>query len=88
MAFDAGMLSCVLREINEKLEGGKIDKIYQPSHDEVVLLVRSRGGDHRLFINAGSSGARLNITRSKVENPATPPMFCMMLRKQFLDQLP
>jgi len=83
MAFDAGMLSCVLREINEKLEGGKIDKIYQPSHDEVVLLIRSRGGDHRLFINAGSSGARLNITKSKVENPATPPMFCMMLRKHF-----
>jgi len=77
------MLSCVLREINEKLEGGKIDKIYQPSHDEVVLLIRSRGGDHRLFINAGSSGARLNITSSKVENPATPPMFCMMLRKHF-----
>ncbi len=83
MAFDAGMLSCVLKEINEKLEGGKIDKIYQPSHDEVVLLIRSRGGDHRLFINAGSSGARLNITASKVENPATPPMFCMMLRKHF-----
>ncbi|MBE6599540.1 MAG: fibronectin/fibrinogen-binding protein [Ruminococcaceae bacterium] len=83
MAFDAGMLSCVLREINEKLEGGKIDKIYQPSHDEVVLLIRSRGGDHRLFINAGSSGARMNITKSKVENPATPPMFCMMLRKHF-----
>ncbi len=83
MAFDAGMLSCVLREINEKLEGGKIDKIYQPSHDEVVLLIRSRGGDHRLCINAGSSGARLNITNTKVENPASPPMFCMMLRKHF-----
>ena len=83
MAYDAGMLSCVLREINEKLEGGKVDKIYQPSHDEVVLLIRSRGGDHRLFINAGSSGARMNITKSKTENPATPPMFCMMLRKHF-----
>ena len=56
MAFDAGMLSCVLRELNEKLEGGKIDKIYQPSHDEVVLLIRSRGGDHRLsFQSSGSS---------------------------------
>lgn len=83
MAYDAGMLSCVLREINETLEGGRVDKIYQPSHDEVVLLIRARGGDYRLFINAGGSGARLNLTGEKPENPSVPPMFCMMLRKHF-----
>lgn len=83
MAFDAGMLRFVTAEINEKLTDGKVDKIYQPSKTEIVLLVRCRGEDHRLWICAGGNGARINLTELKPENPETPPMFCMMLRKHF-----
>lgn len=82
MAYDAGMLRFVIREINEKLTNGKVDKIYQPSREEAVFLIRCGGEDHRLYINAGGS-ARMNLTSRKTENPTTPPMFCMMLRKHF-----
>lgn len=81
MAFDAGMLSFVVREINDKLAGAKIEKIYQPQKDEVVFVMKQGGDTLRLLINGGSSSPRINITSAKAENPATPPMFCMVLRK-------
>ncbi len=82
MAYDAAMLRFVVAEMNERLTGGKVDKIYQPSRDEAVFVIRCGGEEHRLHINAGG-GARMNLTSIKPENPATPPMFCMMLRKHF-----
>ena len=83
MAYDAGMLRYVIAELNEKLTGGKVDKIYQPSRDETVFVIRCAGEEHRLALSAGGNGARMNLTSIKPENPATPPMFCMMLRKHF-----
>ncbi|MBR4960135.1 MAG: NFACT family protein, partial [Clostridia bacterium] len=83
MAFDAGMLSFIVRELNEKLAGGKVDKIYQPGKEEIVLVLRAAGGEHRLLISAGAAGPRMHLTAARPENPATPPMFCMMLRKHF-----
>ncbi|MBE6562115.1 MAG: fibronectin/fibrinogen-binding protein [Ruminococcaceae bacterium] len=83
MAFDAGMVSFVTREINEKLKDGKVEKIYQPQKDEIIVAVRCGGANHRLLINVGSSNSRINITSMKPDNPANPPMFCMMLRKHF-----
>ncbi len=81
MAFDAGMLAAVLFEINEKLTGGKIEKIHMPQKDMAVFIMKNGGGTHRLLINAGPSSPRICITNEKSENPAAPPMFCMMLRK-------
>ena len=81
MAFDAGMLRCVLREVEEKLSGGKIEKIYMPQRDMVLLQMKNGRDVYRLLINAGASSPRLCITAEKAENPAVPPMFCMALRK-------
>ncbi len=83
MAYDAGMLRFVIAELNEKCTGGKVDKIYQPSKEEAVFVIRCGGEEHRLDISAGGNGARMNLTAIRPENPATPPMFCMMLRKHF-----
>lgn len=83
MAFDAGMLRFVVSELNAKLTNGKVDKISQPSREEAVFVIRCAGEEHRLEISAGGSGTRMNLTKLKPENPATPPMFCMMLRKHF-----
>lgn len=83
MAYDAAMLRFVVHEINEKLTGGKVDKIYQPGHDEAVFVIRCGGEEHRLDLSAGGNGSRMNLTSLKPENPAVPPMFCMMLRKHF-----
>ncbi|MCQ2457052.1 MAG: NFACT family protein [Clostridia bacterium] len=83
MAFDAGILRAVLRDIESEALDGRIDRIYQPERDEVVFIMRAGGAEKRLLINAGSSSPRMSMTGIKVENPAVPPMFCMMLRKHF-----
>ena len=83
MAFDAAMLRFIVDEINRKLTGGKVDRIFQPGKEEAVFVIRCGGEDHRLSVSAGGNGSRMNLTSLKPENPATPPMFCMMLRKHF-----
>lgn len=84
MAFDACLLSFVVHEIDTKISGGKIEKIYQPEKDEIILMIRNNGESIRLLINAGSNYPRINITKDPKENPASPPMFCMMLRKHLV----
>ncbi len=81
MAFDAGMLACVINEININARGGKIEKIYQPEKEEIVLSIRSNGKNSRLLINVGSSCPRISFTAIQKENPMQAPMFCMLLRK-------
>lgn len=81
MAFDAGMLSFVTGEINDRAAGGKVEKIYQPARDEFIFVIRRAGETHRLLINAGSRCPRISLTGEKAENPAKAPMLCMMFRK-------
>lgn len=81
MAFDAGMLSCVVRELCDTARGGRIEKIYQPERDEIVLQMRTYSGGRRLLINAGSNCPRIGFTEAQRENPMQAPMFCMLLRK-------
>ena len=81
MAFDAGMLACVIAEIREKALGARIERVFQPERDEIVLQMRSLEGGKRLLINAGSNNARIGFTAEQKENPMTPPMLCMLLRK-------
>ncbi len=81
MAFDAGMLACVVAEIREKSLGARVEKVFQPERDEIVLQMRSIEGGKRLVINAGSNTPRIGFTTEQKENPMTPPMLCMLLRK-------
>ena len=81
MAFDAGMLTCALSEIRRCATGARIEKVYQPERDEIVLQMRSFEGGRRLLINAGSGNPRIGFTETQKENPQNPPMFCMLLRK-------
>ncbi|WP_297720535.1 NFACT family protein [Intestinimonas sp.] len=81
MALDAICLGAVLEELRPVLEGGRIDKIYQPSRDEVILAVRGAGENVKLLLSASPNGPRLHLTKEVRENPAQPPMFCMLLRK-------
>ena len=76
MALDAIALQAVVAELQELL-GLRIDKVQQPARDQIVLLLRSR----RLLLNAGAGAPRLQLTAVSRENPAEPPMFCMLLRK-------
>ena len=81
MAFDAGMLACTLSEIKNTALGARIEKVYQPERDEIILQMRSFDGGKRLLINAGSNNPRIGFTALTKENPQNPPMFCMLLRK-------
>ena len=81
MAFDAGMLACTLSEVRTLSGGARVEKVYQPERDEIVLQMRSIEGGKRLLINAGSNNPRIGFTGSQKENPQNPPMFCMLLRK-------
>lgn len=80
MAFDGAYLHAVKQEI-EPLIGARADKIHQPSKDEIILHLRSREGTAKLLINISGDSARVHLTNVSIENPAAPPMFCMLLRK-------
>ena len=80
MAFDAFYLSCVLGEVRA-LGDARVDKIHQPSRDTVILHLRGRENRAKLLINPNPAAPRLHLTAANPENPAEPPMFCMLLRK-------
>ena len=81
MPLDALCLSGVVHELNTALAGAKVDKIYQPGRDEIVLALRAPAGNVRLLLSANPNQPRLHLTQLPLENPDKPPMFCMLLRK-------
>ena len=81
MALDGITLSMLKNEISEKLIGARVDKIHQPSKEELVIALRWNGGNGKLLISASASGPRIHFTESSVDNPKNPPMFCMLMRK-------
>lgn len=81
MPLDAKCLGRVVAELNDRLIGAKIDKIHQPSRDEIVMAVRSGGDNLKLFVSGNPNSPRMHLTNQVRENPTTPPMFCMLMRK-------
>lgn len=81
MPFDGIVTKCVVDELSELIQGGRIEKIFQPENDEIIINLRSKGKNLRLLLSASANYPRIHITESSKENPATPPMFCMLLRK-------
>lgn len=84
MPLDAVTVSTLAKELNERIEGGRIDKVQQPERDMLLLSLRAKGENLRLVIAAGTGNARAGITRGSFENPAEPPMFCMLMRKHLV----
>ena len=84
MAFDAYFLSAVMDEIRDRSAEARVDKIHQPSRDTVILQLKCREGRQKLLFALNPTAPRLHLTTSNPENPAEPPMFCMLLRKHLL----
>ncbi len=82
MALDGAFLRHIKKEIEEKAIGAKVDKIYQPNREEMVLSFRTRSDNFKLLMSARANSARINFTRTVPENPKAPPMLCMLLRKR------
>lgn len=84
MSFDGVFTHVVTKELSETLIGGRISKIHQPYQNEIILVIRSKGTNHKLLLSAHPSYARIQLTEIAYQNPETPPNFVMMLRK-YLD---
>lgn len=81
MPLDAICLGAVTEELNHVLTGCRVEKVYQPDRDEIVLQTRGQGGARRLLVSIAAGAPRVHFIDAARENPATPPMFCMLLRK-------
>lgn len=82
MALDGIFLYHLKNEISDFAVDSRVDKIHQPSRDEIVLTLRSREGNRRLLISCNADSARIHFTDYPPENPPKPPMFCLLLRKR------
>lgn len=81
MPFDAITVCCLASELNSSLEGGRIDKITMPTKNDIILGLRAHSVNRKLLISCNPSLPRVHFTTAQRENPATPPGFCMLLRK-------
>ncbi len=81
MPFDGIVTSGIVRELNQVLLNGKIDKIYQPENDEIILHIRANFNNYKLLISVSSNYSRLHLMSGSKDNPETAPNFCMFLRK-------
>lgn len=80
MALDGAFLYTVKKELMF-LIGARVDKIHQPSREEIVISMRAGGAMQKLLFSANAGSARVHITKKSIENPKAPPMFCMLMRK-------
>lgn len=82
MALDGLVIHSIVNELHEKILGGKIDKVYQPENDEVVLHIRNNKENFKLVLSCSASNPRVYLANNyKKENPINAPMFCMLFRK-------
>ncbi len=82
MALDGIFLHHLKNEIADFAVGSRVDKIYQPSKDELVLSLRKREGSRRLLLSCNADAARIHFTERPPENPSKPPMLCLLFRKR------
>ncbi|CAM3413877.1 Rqc2 family fibronectin-binding protein [Cytobacillus oceanisediminis] len=81
MSFDGLFTRAMTKELINTLKGGRVNKIQQPYKNEIIVVVRANGKNHKLLLSAHPSYARVQLTNEAHENPSEPPMFCMLLRK-------
>ena len=82
MALDGVFLRHLKEEIGTSLLGTRVDRVFQPNRDELILAFRGFSAAYKLLISARANSARINLTTIPVENPQQPPMLCMLLRKK------
>lgn len=82
MALDGAFLHCLRDELWQRLQDTRIDKLHQPSREELVFAMRGRNGSEKLYLSARVNSPRVQLISVSPENPASPPPFCMLLRKR------
>lgn len=82
MAFDGVMMHYVKEEIKSVALDARVSQIHQPNRDELVIALRTKNGNKKLLVSSRANSPRICFTEHSIENPATPPMICMLLRKR------
>lgn len=82
MAFDGVMMHYVKEEIKSVALDSRVSQIHQPNRDELVIALRTKNGNKKLLVSSRANSPRICFTEHSIENPATPPMLCMLLRKR------
>lgn len=82
MALDGIFLRHIKNEIETEALGARVSQIYQPNRDELIFALRTFSGNKKLLLSARANSPRVNFCAKTPENPAQPPMFCMLLRKR------
>ncbi len=82
MALDGAFVRFLTKELKSELVGARVSQIHQPNRDELILALRTLSGNRKLLISARANSPRVNFTENAPENPASPPMLCMLLRKK------
>lgn len=85
MALDGILLSLAKKEILDGAQFSRVEKIHQPSREELVIHLRGKGGAKKLLLSVRANSPRIHFTSHAPENPATPPMFCMLMRKRLVN---
>ncbi len=85
MALDGIFLSLIKNEILDSAQFSRVEKIHQPSREELVIHLRGKGGAKKLLLSVRANSPRIHFTSHAPENPATPPMFCMLMRKHLVN---
>ena len=84
MPMDGVMLGFVARELDSVLRDGRVDRVIQPEKDEIHLLIRAGGANHRLVLSASASAARAHLSSHAKTGPMEPPMLCMLFLRKYL----
>lgn len=85
MSFDGLLMHRLISEIEMEIIGGRIDKIHQPEKDELTIQIRNNSKQITLFISVDASIPYFTIVSDRKENPSSPPMFCMLMRKHLVN---
>ena len=81
MAFDGFVVAALVKEMNDKLLGGRLYKIAQPEEDELFITIKNNKEQYRLLLSASASLPLVYILQDNKPSPLTAPNFCMLLRK-------
>ena len=81
MGLDGGFLHNLINEISAEALNARVDKVFQPSKEEIVLSLRAPGFSKKLLLSTRNQSARIGFIENPPENPKVAPMFCMLLRK-------
>lgn len=81
MLPDGLTLNLVVRELQATILQGRVERVYQPEKQEIILVIRYSGRSLRLLISSAAESARIHLTTQDKTNPPYPPLFCQILRK-------